>query len=163
MEQVPPPPSDEFSADQFSTEQGEQERARRGIWIVDDNKEHVDAILRWTQGKGDIGVDLKHYQEGEQAVSDFGWLAEHKGQKPDIILMDYNLAERVQDPKYRTGVEVIQELKKVADRWQIKLPEIIAFSSETSYAERLMGAGASSSIKKSDFRAISDLVDRFSG
>ena len=127
----------------------ETEHARKSVWIVDDNQEFIDALQRWLSMEGDIGTDAKHFQEGEQAVNEFGQLAEQKGQMPNVILMDYRLDEKVKDPKFRTGVEVVSELRTVAEKYGIQLPDIVAFSTEQSYVDELIKAGARSSLKKS--------------
>jgi len=126
----------------------ETEHARKSVWIVDDNQEFIDALQRWLSMEGDIGTDAKHFQEGEQAISEFGQIAEQKGQMPNVILMDYRLDEKVKDPKFRT----------VAEKYGIQLPDIVAFSTEQSYADELLKVGARSSLKKSDPRKVVEFI-----
>ena len=136
----------------------ETEHARKSVWIVDDNQEFVGALQRWLSMEGDIGTDARHFQEGEQAISEFGQIAEQKGQMPNVILMDYRLDEKVKDPKFRTGVEVVSELRTVAEKYGIQLPDIVAFSTEQSYADELLKVGARSSLKKSDPRKVVEFI-----
>jgi len=127
---------------------------KASVWIVDDNTEHINSLLRALKYSAGEGFQFTHYQEGEQAVADFLKLAEEKGQLPAAILMDFKLDDRVENPKYRTGVEVIEELKRIAAEHEIPLPEIAAFSSEKTYAEQLLAAGASTSLSKIDYMAV---------
>lgn len=124
------------------------------VWIVDDDASLINAFLRNLEYDVGEGFQFSHYQEGEQAVADFSNIIEAKGLMPALILMDYKLDVQVDDPKYRTGVEVIEELKKIAAEYKIPLPEIAAFSSEKSYAELLMQAGASATLNKMNYIAV---------
>lgn len=135
-------------------EEGETRKPETSVWIVDDNAEHINSLLRVLKYQAGEGFQFSHYQEGERAVEEFQRLAEEKGLMPALILMDYKLDDQVKDPKYRTGVEVIEELKRIASEYEIPLPKIAAFSSGDSYAKHLLEAGASTSLSKMDYMAI---------
>lgn len=135
-------------------EEGEIKKPETSVWIVDDNAEHINSLLRALKHSAGEGFQFTHYQEGEQAIEEFQRLAEEQAVMPSLILMDYKLDDRVENPKYRTGVEVIAELKRIAEEHEIPLPEIAAFSSEKSYIEELLAAGASISLSKMDYMAV---------
>jgi len=157
--------SDDIPVDKTSPEnsiqlEAEQQKRKEG-WLVDDNKNLADSILRVAKMSAGGSLDFSYFQEGEQAVTEFEQRAGAKRQLPDLILMDYRLDEQVQNPKFKTGVEVITELKRLAEQYQVTLPEIIAFSSEQSYTEKLMNTGASSTLKKGDARAMMEFINNF--
>ena len=135
-------------------EEKEFEPTKTPVWIVDDNREHINSLLRAVKSQTGEGFEYTHYQEGEQAIANFSQIAEEKGLMPALILMDYKLDDRVKNPKYRTGVEVIEELKRIAEEHEIPLPEIAAFSTEKSYAEQLIQAGASMILNKMNYMAL---------
>lgn len=146
----------------ISAEKGEVEKSEAMVWIVDDNTDNVAALLRGL--KYSIhGTDFTHFQEGEQAVNQFEQIAEGKGEVPSIILMDYKLDDKVDSPKFETGVEVITELKRIAEKYKISLPEIVAFSSEKTFTDELLEAGAKTSLKKNDLKVIREYIGRSLG
>jgi len=153
MSEREPEPSDERRREK------EREKSRKSVWIIDDNSEIAESILGYFKSKKDLGIDFTYYQEGEKAIADFAKYLKIKGQLPDLILMDFKLDEEVENPKYRTGTEVIVELRKMCKKSLVKPPEIIAFSSEKSYREELLGVGATSSLAKNDLRRLSRKID----
>lgn len=141
-----------------SGEPGPEEKevipGKTSVWIVDDNAEHINSLLRALNFSAPKGINFNHFQEGEQATAKFQRLAEEKAAMPSLILMDYKLDERVENPKFRTGVEVIGELKRIAEENEVPLPEIAAFSSEKDYIKQLLEAGATTSLNKMDYMAV---------
>lgn len=135
-------------------EEKEGEPGNQSIWIVDDNAEHINSLLRALKYQAGEGFQFSHFQEGERATIEFEKLAEEKSLMPGLILMDYKLDEKVENPKFKTGVEVIEELKRIAAEHEVKLPDIAAFSSEKDYAKQLLEAGASTSLNKMDYMAV---------
>ena len=134
-----------------------EQKTAKLIWFVDDNSEIIGSIMRMariTPHLADIGADFKHFKEGEEAINEFVNIIENGGQLPTIILMDYRLNEEVNNPKYELGADVIAEIKRIADAHEIAVPEIIAFSSQDDYAQELLSAGATASIKKSDYSSV---------
>jgi CheY-like chemotaxis protein len=129
------------------SEEGERKEKDKSVWIIDDNLAHIASILRGIKTDPRLdGTEITHFSEGEQAVNQFQILAEDQGQLPNLILMDYELAKEEEEKKFHTGVEVIAVLKEIAEKYEIKLPQIVAFSA--GYSDRLLNAGASSSLKK---------------
>ena len=122
------------------------------IWIIDDNAEHIGAVLRSFRDK--TNAELRYFQEGEKAIVEFEKLAADKQESPTIILMDYKLDDYVDSPKYHTGVEVMTRIREIAQENGSPVPDFVAFSSESNYAQELLSAGASSSVKKSDMGEI---------
>lgn len=143
----------------ISAEKGEVEKPEAMIWIVDDNADNIAALLRGLKYSVN-GADFTHFQEGEQAVNRFEQIAEGKGEMPSIILMDYKLDDKIENPKFETGVEVIEEFKKIAEKYKISLPEIIAFSSEKTFTDELLEAGAKTSLRKNDLKAIREYIEK---
>ena len=123
----------------------------REIWMIEDNAAIAAALMRMASmrlSQNSPGAQMVHFQEGEVAIAKFRELAENNQPLPVLVLMDYKLDEEVSDPKYKTGVEVIEEMKAIAAEFDLSLPEIVAFSSEESYSFELINAGASSAVNK---------------
>ncbi|MFH1855286.1 MAG: hypothetical protein ABH810_02665 [bacterium] len=121
------------------------------IWLIEDSGQLAKLIVEGGSsilGQNQVNATIVHFQEGEQAIARYEEILEKDELPPVIILMDYSLEGEVENPKYKTGVAVIEELKQVAARHNAKLPQIVAFSTEEEYAAELMKAGASSSVDK---------------
>ena len=56
--------------------------------------------------------------------------------------MDYQLDQGVKNPRYPTGVNVIEGLKKIAQEANITVPEVIGISGDKEFSKRLLEAGA---------------------
>jgi len=121
---------------------------RTSVWIVDDNAEHINSLLRALKYSAGEGFQFTHYQEGEQAIEEFQKLAEEQGLMPTLILMDYKLDDRVENPKYRTGDEVIKALQNLAQETNLTLPEIIGISGDDKFSKKLIEAGAVKAVDK---------------
>lgn len=133
----------------------EREHQRMSVWVIDDNADFNGALQRSLRHSEERGVDFTFYEDGEKALSDFERYCEMKGQLPAVILVDYNLEQFAKNPpKYKTGVEVIEGLTKICDKWQVQKPELIAFSADKEQNQRLLDAGVNSSLDKSDTRKI---------
>lgn len=147
----------------------EREHHRMLVWIIDDNADFNGALQRSLKSSKDREVDFTFYEEGEKALSDFKNYCEMKGQLPAIILIDYNLEQFItanpnnKPPKYRTGVEVIEELGKICKKWQVPKPELIAYSTDKEQNARLEQAGANSSLDKSDSRKVTGYLKGLAG
>lgn len=150
MTEIRTTPSSQQSID--NPEQNELIEQRKSVWLIDDNKEIAGSIGRAMRLLQEIS--FAHYQEGEQAINDFIAGCESKSKLPDIILQDYRLDERVENPKYRTGIEIIGEIKRLCQQYQVSEPTFIAFSSEQDNNDNMIQAGAKSSVIKSDISVL---------
>jgi len=141
-----------------------EEHHRTQVWIIDDNTDFNDALQRSLKYGEDRGVDFKFFNEGESALSAFEECCENKAQLPSIILVDYNLEQFAKiNPRYKTGVEIIAKLEEICAKYQASRPEIIAYSSDKEQNEKLVQAGANSSIDKSDSRNIRNYLRGIGG
>ncbi len=77
---------------------------------------------------------------------------------PAVILMDYNLAMKIKDPKYRKGTEVIPELDRICEKYGVKRPKIVAFSTGKSENEELIVAGANWALNKKTSKKSDDIL-----
>jgi CheY-like chemotaxis protein len=146
-------PEHEFSPEELPNI--EEEHCQTQVWVIDDNTDLNVAIQRSLKGREDQGVGFVFYEEGEKALADFDRQCETKAQLPAIILVDYNLEQfGGENPKYKTGVDVIAELARICDKWQVSKPELVAYSTSGEQNELLVQAGAGSSINKSDTRQV---------
>ncbi len=147
----------------------EREHQRMSVWIIDDNADFNGALQRSLRHSEERGVDFTFYEEGEGALSDFERYCKMKRQLPAIILIDYNLEQFItanpnnKPPKYRTGVEVMEELGKICEKWQVSKPEVIAYSTDKDQNARLEQAGADRSLDKSDSRKVRDYLKNLTG
>lgn len=137
-----------------SEEKGEKEHSKKAIWLIDDNKKLAQSLMFYAQSYKPADYDFIYYQEAEEAINDFSRFVEMRGQLPAIILLDYTLDESVENPRFRTGLEVIESLKKICEEAQIIMPEIIAFSASDFSNRQLIEAGANSVVNKGKFQEI---------
>jgi CheY-like chemotaxis protein len=139
--------------------QGELEQDLKAIWVIDDNQQLANSFDRIIRLQNISGLDIRYYQEASKALDDFDRFAVNNGQLPSIILLDYTLDEKVKNPTYRTGVNFLRALKELVQKREVKLPEIIGFSSSDSSNEELIAAGANSAVNKSDYKAIKNFLN----
>lgn len=133
----------------FNVASPESEKtASREVWLIEDIKPTADALIRVSSLNPDKSFKIVHYQEGEKAIEAFKLKVDQHLPLPVIILMDYQLDEGVQEPKYKTGAEVIPELKAIAAEGGAPMPDIVAFSTSDSSAQELIAAGAVSAVNK---------------
>lgn len=127
--------------EEISLPETKEEPAKKIVWMVEDNADYAQAVLSSATIFGKT-LNLVHYQTGEETIRIFQSILEHHGRLPNLILMDYQLDQGVENPKYRTGVEVIRDLQKLAQEGEIKMPEIIGISGDKGFSEKLLAAGA---------------------
>lgn len=129
---------------------------KRSAWLIDDSAPMCDAISRAIGIFTNESMEITSFQEGINVLREFDRILQENDTRPELILMDYNLTLEAPEAAYETGVEVIIELKRIAEKYQTTVPEIIAFSSSARSNQELLAAGATSAIDKSKLNAIKD-------
>lgn len=132
------------------------------VWVIDDQKMSqalTEGLVRLAKRKTNSDDQFSFYQDGELALTDYEKLIKEKSKLPDTILMDYTLfGGDVSAPKYQTGEEVIRALKEIAEKYDIALPQIIAFSNSMLSNDKLLKAGASRAIDKGNNDALREFL-----
>lgn len=136
---------------------------KRSAWLVDDSKAMSESVIRSIGMFTHDSLEVTHFQEGINAIREFNRILEENDALPELILMDYTLTAEVPDAAYKTGAEVIQELKRVAQKCNATIPEIIAFSTSSRSKDELLAAGAASAIDKSNFSKIREFFTQRTG
>ena len=127
--------------EEISLPETKEEPTKKLVWMIEDNADYAQSVL--SAGRMFEKVfDLVHFQTGEEAISVFQNIIEQHGRLPDTILMDYQLDQGVKNPRYPTGVNVIEGLKKIAQEANITVPEVIGISGDKEFSKRLLEAGA---------------------
>ncbi len=117
-------------------------RADSRVWVVEDDQSFSKVI------EAVISNNDQVFNSGSQFVNAFKEALE-SGSLPDFILLDYNLNE-ADDPSYPTGVEVLNEIDQLMEDSgnSLDYPVILAHSSDRTFADKLIEAGADRSISK---------------
>ncbi|MBU4332384.1 hypothetical protein KKD19_06180 [Patescibacteria group bacterium] len=125
----------------------EQEPApAKEIWIIDDDKETIEGILRfWQMKTQDIGYGFKHFETGQSALEEIKRRKESKEKLPDLVFVDGEL-EKDQE-ELRKGANLIKEIRSIEE---IEQPKIIAHSSDFVNNVELLMAGADLGFQKKD-------------
>jgi len=136
------------------------------ILMVDDDPSNLKMAKRLAQIND---IDIQTFQEADKALDYIEKCLEQNKDLPEIVLADFTLDKGVEDPVIRSGDEFITKFIELYDGYktrlpQLKLPEIIGISSEKSYNEIMVKAGADNSIDKFGilkyFKAITDERNR---
>ena len=122
------------------------EKEKPHIWIIDDNQDY-SAVLMNTLSTIE-NVQMESFTLGEVAVEKIKTLINDKKILPELIFMDYRLNEGVERPKYAYGTDATRDIVKTCEENHVKIPNIIAFSTDSLNNEKLLNSGATTSLKK---------------
>lgn len=117
-------------------------------WLVDDDPNISFALSRMLKQCSGGKMEMTHFAEAEHALVEFEKLCTEDLNRPELILMDGNLSSCIPGAKIKTGVEAIELFKQVAEKYNVPLPQIVAFSSSVDNNETLMATGATRAVNK---------------
>ena len=134
-------------SEEISLPEEKEEPAKKVVWMVDDNLSYARSAL--LAGRSfEKEFSLINFPTGEEAEDRFHALIEQHGRLPDVVLMDYQLDKGVENPKYRTGDEVIRRLQSLVQEANLSMPEIFGISGDEEFSKRLLEAGAVRTVGK---------------
>ncbi|TSC92670.1 MAG: hypothetical protein CEN89_538 [Candidatus Berkelbacteria bacterium Licking1014_7] len=128
------------------------------VWIVDDEDEILDSIMRALMldaKKG--GIEIKRFSTAQELLEEMQRRQDAKQKIAGTILVDKEL--RKDDPKLQDGCELV---RRIIENQNIDTPNLIAHSAVDEYNERLIEAGANSALKKGQLLAIREIISRLS-
>lgn len=122
------------------------------VWIIDDDKNVVEACLRLFEVKTrGLGYQFKHFDTAKEALDELKKRIENKENLPGIILVDGYLD--LDDEELNSGPVVVQQIRDLTS--QIK---IIGFSSSETKNEEMMQIGAEIAFRKTESALLADYL-----
>lgn len=145
-------------------EQNEQEKKGQEIWFIDDSSQERELDVLFTKRvikKANRNDTCQTYSTGEEAINEIQRRIDSEEVIPSIIFIDYNLEGReVVNPKFKNGVDVIETLKEIAERHNIPLPKIVAFSNNPKSNQEMITAGAGTFLDKANIDALMEYLEK---
>ncbi|MEI6040324.1 MAG: hypothetical protein WCP93_03175 [Candidatus Berkelbacteria bacterium] len=135
-----------------------EKQTNRFAWLIDDNADMSEALVRLVGRCSNGQLELTHFFEAEHAINEFEKICSEDLNRPELILMDGNLTGNVPQAKIKTGVEAIDGLKDVAQKYNVDLPDIVAFSTSSQSNEDLLARGAVKVVNKGNYNDIKNFV-----